>query len=101
MKFYNVEKFLPKIGKIWGGSGLRRLLQAQDSQKSLQKLYRRISVTTDVSPTSSITDEDDEDDGGTVYEDSSVDEESYYSEESNTLCTLKPTTKAKHQNSHK
>ncbi|XP_011871344.1 PREDICTED: uncharacterized protein KIAA1841 homolog [Vollenhovia emeryi] len=90
------------LGKIWGGSGLRRLLQAQDSQKSLQKLYRRISVTTDVSsPTSSITDEDDEDDGGTVYEDSSVDDESYYSEESNTLCALKPIVKAKHQNSHK
>lgn len=74
------------------------MLQAQDSQKSLQKLYRRISVTTDVSsPTSSITDEDDEDDG--VYEDSSVDDESY-SEESNTLCMLKPIAKAK-QNSHK
>lgn len=78
------------------------MLQAQDSQKSLQKLYRRISVTTDVSsPTSSITDEDDEDDGGTANEDSSVDDESYYSEESNTLCALKPTAKAKHQNSHK
>ena len=77
------------------------MLQAQDSQKSLQKLYRRISVTTDVSsPTSSITDEDDEDDGGTVYDDSE-DDESYYSEESNTLCTLKPTAKAKHQNNHK
>lgn len=89
------------LGKIWGGSGLRRLLQAQDSQKSLQKLYRRISVTTDVSsPTSSITDEDDEDDGGTVYDDSE-DDESYYSEESNTLCTLKSTAKAKHQNNHK
>ncbi|KAL0119727.1 hypothetical protein PUN28_007875 [Cardiocondyla obscurior] len=89
------------LGKIWGGSGFRRLLQAQDSQKSLRKLYRRISVTTDVSsPTSSITDEDDEDDGGTVYEDSSVDEESYYSEESNALCTLKTIVKAK-QNSHK
>lgn len=100
MKFYNIEKILPKIGKIWGGSGLRRLLQAQDSQKSLQKLYRRISMTTDTSPTSSMTDEDDEDDGGTVYEDSSVDEDSY-SEESNTLCALKSTTKAKHQNSHK
>ncbi|XP_077255848.1 SANT and BTB domain regulator of class switch recombination isoform X1 [Temnothorax americanus] len=89
------------LGKIWGGSGLRRLLQAQDSQKSLQKLYRRISITTDVSsPTSSLTDEDDEDDGGT-YEDSSVDDESYYSEESNTLCGLKPIARAKHQNSHK
>ncbi|KYQ59441.1 hypothetical protein ALC60_01426 [Trachymyrmex zeteki] len=91
------------LGKIWGGSGFRRLLQVQDSQKSLQKIYRRISVTTDISsPTSSITDEeDDEDDGGTVYEDSSVDDESYYSEESNTLCTLKPMAKAKHQSSHK
>lgn len=91
------------LGKIWGGSGmLRRMLQAQDSQKSLQKLYRRISVTTDVSsPTSSITDEDDEDDGGSANEDSSVDDESYYSEESNTLCAMKPTTKAKHQNNHK
>ncbi|XP_012535145.1 uncharacterized protein KIAA1841 homolog [Monomorium pharaonis] len=90
------------LGKIWGGSGLRRLLQAQDSQKSLHKLYRRISTTTDVSsPTDSITDEDDEDDGGTVYEDSSVDDESYYSEESNTLCALKSIAKAKHQNSHK
>lgn len=78
------------------------MLQAQDSQKSLQKLYRRISVTTDVSsPTSSITDEDDEEDGGTVNEDSSADDESYYSEESNTLCALKPTVKAKHQNNQK
>lgn len=100
-KFYNAEKILTKkIGKIWGGSRLRRLLQAQDSQKSLQKLYRRISTTTDVSPTSSTTDEDEEDDDGTVYEDSSMDEESY-SEESNTLCALKPITKAKHQNNHK
>ncbi|XP_018364120.1 PREDICTED: uncharacterized protein KIAA1841 homolog [Trachymyrmex cornetzi] len=91
------------LGKIWGSSGLRRLLQVQDSQKSLQKIYRRISVTTDISsPTSSITDEeDDEDDGGTVYEDSSVDDESYYSEESNTLCTLKSMVKTKHQSSHK
>ncbi|XP_012224607.1 SANT and BTB domain regulator of class switch recombination isoform X2 [Linepithema humile] len=79
------------LGKIWGGSGFRRLLQAQDSQKSLQKLRRQISVTTDVSsPTSSTTDEDDEDDGGTACEDSSVDDESYYSEESNTLCALQP-----------
>lgn len=90
------------LGKIWGGSGLRRLLQTQDSQKSLQKLYRRISVTTDVSsPTSSNTDEDDEDEGETVYEDSSIDDESYYSEESSTLGALKSTAKAKHQNSHK
>lgn len=97
------RKKFTKTGKIWGGSGFRRLLQVQDSQKSLQKIYRRISVTTDISsPTSSITDEeDDEDDGGTVYEDSSVDDESYYSEESNTLCTLKPMAKAKHQSSHK
>ncbi|GAB1861474.1 hypothetical protein CAJAP_02553 [Camponotus japonicus] len=75
------------LGKIWGSSGLRKLLQAQDSQKSLQKLRRQISTTTtDISsPASSITDEDDEDDGGTAYEDSSIDDESYYSEESNTL----------------
>ncbi|KAL6256822.1 hypothetical protein P5V15_011761 [Pogonomyrmex californicus] len=86
------------LGKIWGGSGFRRLLQTQDSQKSLQKLYRRISVTTVSSLTSSITDEEDEDEGGTPYEDSSVDDESYYSEESNTLCALKLT---KHHNSQK
>lgn len=85
-----------KTGKIWGNSGLRRLLQTQDSQKSLQKLRRQISVTTDISsPTSSTTDEDDEDDGGTACEDSSIDDESYYSEESNTL--LQP----KYLNSHK
>lgn len=92
------KNFLTKTGKIWGSSGLRRLLQAQDSQKSLQKLRRQISTTTtDVSsPISSITDEDDEDDGGTAYEDSSIDDESYYSEESNTLCALKPMNKAKH-----
>lgn len=84
------------LGKIWGGSGLRRLLQAQDSQKSLQKLRRQISATTDLlSPASSITDEDDEDDGGTAYEDSSIDDESYYSEESNT-CALKSMNNAKH-----
>lgn len=86
------------LGKIWGSSGLHRLLQVQDSQKSLQKLRRQISTTTtDVSsPVSSITDEDDEDDGGTAYEDSSIDDESYYSEESNTLCALKSMNKAKH-----
>ncbi|XP_029668048.1 uncharacterized protein KIAA1841 homolog isoform X1 [Formica exsecta] len=86
------------LGKIWGSSGLRRLLETQDSQKSLQKLRRQISTTTTdvLSSASSFTDEDDEDDGGTVYEDSSIDDESYYSEESNTLCTLKPMNKAKH-----
>jgi len=89
-----------QIGRIWGGSGLRRLLQTQDSQKSLQKLRRQISVTTVSSSTSSIIDEDDED-GGTMYEDSSIDEESYYSEESNTLCTLKSMGKTKRLNNHK
>ncbi|XP_072747102.1 SANT and BTB domain regulator of class switch recombination [Anoplolepis gracilipes] len=86
------------LGKIWGSSGLRRLLQTQDSQKSLQKIRRQISTTTTdvLSSASSITDEDDEDDGGTTYEDSSIDDESYYSEESNTLCALKPMNKVKH-----
>ncbi|EZA50930.1 hypothetical protein X777_10558 [Ooceraea biroi] len=96
----------PKLGllagRIWGGSGLRRLLQVQDSQKSLQKLRRQISITTVSSSTSSIVDEDDEDDGGTASrEDSSIDEESYYSEESNTLCTLKSMGKAKRPNNQK
>lgn len=89
-----------QTGRIWGGSGPRRLLQAQDSLKSLQKFRRQISVTTVSSSTSSIMDEDDEDDGGT-YEDSSIDEESYCSEESNTLSTLKSMRKAKRLNSHK
>ncbi|XP_011344185.2 uncharacterized protein KIAA1841 homolog isoform X3 [Ooceraea biroi] len=90
------------LGRIWGGSGLRRLLQVQDSQKSLQKLRRQISITTVSSSTSSIVDEDDEDDGGTASrEDSSIDEESYYSEESNTLCTLKSMGKAKRPNNQK
>ncbi|XP_050458907.1 SANT and BTB domain regulator of class switch recombination isoform X2 [Cataglyphis hispanica] len=86
------------LGKIWGSSGFRRLLETQDSQKSLQKLRRQISTTTTdiLSSASSMTDEDDEDDGGTAYEDSSIDDESYYSEESNTLCALKPMNKAKH-----
>ncbi|XP_020297886.1 uncharacterized protein KIAA1841 homolog isoform X2 [Pseudomyrmex gracilis] len=90
------------LGKIWGSSGLRRLLHTQDSQKSLQKTRQQISVTTDISSsTSSITDEDDEGDGETTYEDSSIDDESYYSEEFNTLSTLKTTSKTKLLNSYK
>lgn len=97
----NIYIYSPWIGRIWGGSGFRRLLQPQDSQRSLQKFRRQISVTTDLSSPASSTTDSEDDDGGTACEDSSMDEESYYSEESNTLSTLQPTKKAKHLNSRK
>ncbi|EFN82006.1 Uncharacterized protein KIAA1841-like protein [Harpegnathos saltator] len=89
------------LGRIWGGSGFRRSLQPQDSQRSLQKFRRQISVTTDLSSPASSTTDSEDDDGGTACEDSSVDEESYYSEESNVLSTLQSARKAKHLNSRK
>ncbi|XP_061940645.1 SANT and BTB domain regulator of class switch recombination isoform X2 [Apis cerana] len=83
------------LGKIWSGSGFRRLSQMQDLQKSLQKIRQQVSITTDTSSiTSSITDSD-IDDGITTYENTSIDEESNQSEESHAWSSLKSKNKIK------
>ncbi|KAK9304698.1 hypothetical protein QLX08_004103 [Tetragonisca angustula] len=83
------------LGKIWSGSGFRRISQIQDLQKSSQKIRQQISITTDTSSiTSSMTDSD-IDDGITTYENSSIDEESNYSEESHAWPSLKSKSKIK------
>ncbi|CAK9833093.1 SANT and BTB domain regulator of class switch recombination [Anthophora retusa] len=83
------------LGKLWSGSGFRRLSQIHDLQKSAQKVRRQISVTTDASSiTSSITDTD-VDDGFTTCENSSIGEESDHSEESRAWSSLKAKIKIK------
>ncbi|CAK9807021.1 SANT and BTB domain regulator of class switch recombination [Anthophora quadrimaculata] len=83
------------LGKLWSGSGFRRLSQIHDLQKSAQKIRRQISVTTDASSiTSSITDSD-VDDGFTTCENSSIGEESDHSEESRAWSSLKTKIKIK------
>ncbi|XP_031847074.2 uncharacterized protein LOC116433287 isoform X2 [Nomia melanderi] len=83
------------LGKIWSGTGLRRLSQAQDAQKTSLRNYRQVSLTTDVlSLTSSVTDSE-EDDVITIDEDYSIDEESYNSEESHSWSTLRSKNKNK------
>ncbi|CAL7945159.1 unnamed protein product [Xylocopa violacea] len=83
------------LGKIWSGSGFRRLSQIQDLQKSSQRICQQVSVTTDTwSISSSITDSD-MDDGITTCENSSISEESNYSEESHAWSSLKSKQKIK------
>ncbi|XP_017797892.1 PREDICTED: uncharacterized protein KIAA1841 [Habropoda laboriosa] len=82
------------LGKIWSGSGFRRLSQIHDLQKSTQRV-QQVSVTTDTSSiTSSITDSD-IDDGITTCENSSIGEESNHSEESYAWSLLKAKNKIK------
>lgn len=84
---------LNSLGKIWSGSGFRRLSQIQDMRKSLHKIHQQVSLATDTSSAiSSITDSDD-DGSVTVYEDSSVEEDSYFSEESNAQIMLRTKSK--------
>ncbi|XP_076767136.1 SANT and BTB domain regulator of class switch recombination [Xylocopa sonorina] len=83
------------LGKIWSGSGFRRLSQIQDLQKSSQRICQQVSATTDTcSIVSSITDSD-MDDGITTCENSSISEESNYSEESHAWSSLKSKHKIK------
>lgn len=83
------------LGKIWSGTGLRRLSQAQDAQKTSLRNHRQVSLTTDVSSLTSSATDSEEDDVITIDEDYSIDEESYNSEESLSWSTLRSKNKNK------
>ncbi|XP_012239197.1 uncharacterized protein KIAA1841 isoform X2 [Bombus impatiens] len=83
------------LGKIWSGSGFRRISQMHDLQKSSQKVRQQVSITTDTSSITSSTTDSDMDDGITTYEYSSIDEESNHSEESHARSSLKLKSKIK------
>ncbi|XP_043267741.1 uncharacterized protein KIAA1841 homolog isoform X2 [Venturia canescens] len=83
------------LGKIWGGSGVRRPCQPSDSQRSSRKLRPQGSQLTDPSSACSSATESDDDDGATGCGESTVDEDSENSEESHVWPNSKRTNKFK------